>query len=349
MGLLEDAIASGDIAGQARLSPLLASAQLNMATPPGAEYSADAPLGFTIADPRMRDQYANVQADSARAVAGSNYINDFERDRLKNSLALMKASDHLDPQLQALVLERLGIHQPQQPRPTGIQTPWGIYQGAREGDTGSPEAIWGQSMPSGFMSDKVKQAYAEYALKAPEREMAQRLKEIQAMIQLKTADTNELYKRDLINARNEAMNNQKYGMIARLNDALKKTEVTPLDPDPVKLQKQMQGQVIQGLIQQLTADLVQGDATQGGGGPPSVEGGTAWWDRALPAGGGPSAIPQWNASAAPSAGVGRGPTTLPPGVQAMPGGWGASRNRPKSGGTGAGVTSSGKRFTYTRE
>jgi hypothetical protein len=298
----------------------------------------------------MRDQYTNVQADSARAVAGSNYINDFERDRLKNSLALMKASDHLDPQLQALVLERLGIHQPQQPRPTGIQTPWGVYQGAREGDNG-PEAIWGQQMPSGFMSDKVKQAYAEYALKAPEREMAQRLKEIQAMIQLKTADTNELYKRDLINARNEAMNNQKFGIIARLNDALKKNEITPLDPDPVKIQKQMQGQVIQGLIQQLTNELVQGDAAQGGGGPPSVEGGTAWWDRALPSGGGPAGISQWNAPPPLAAGTGRGPTTLPLGVEALPGGWGAARNRPRPAAPAAPVTGAvgGKRYTVTRE
>src|SRR5690348_2332971 len=188
MGLLEDAIAAGDTGAQSRLSPLLASAQLNMATPPGAQYDSDSPLGFTIADPGMRDRYANVQADSARAVAGSNYINDFERDRLKNTLAVMKASDHLDPDLQALVMQRLGISPPQNTTvPQGIKTPWGYYQGATTGPDGLPNPTFAQAGadPTGFVGSKLRQKLVELAyqhqLNAPERDATTQLRNVQAM------------------------------------------------------------------------------------------------------------------------------------------------------------------------
>src|SRR5678809_666973 len=352
MGLLEDAIASGDTATQARLSPLLASAQLNMATPPGAQFESDAPLGFTIADPGMRDRYANVQADSARAVAGSNYINDFERDRLKNTLAVMKASDHLDPDLQALVLERLGIRQPQNvTTPTGIKTPWGYYQGSTTGPDGLPNPTFAQAGAdsTGFLGSKLRQELIKLAyqhqLQAPEREALTGLRNIQGMAAMQNADANELYKRDIINARNEAIKNQKYGMIANLNNALKKTEITPIDPLEVRQQKQMQAAVLNQMLQQVSGDLIQGDAGAAGGGAPTTEGGTAWWDRAMPSGGGPSAIPQWNISPpAATGGTGRGPTTLPPGVPAMVGGRTAAYQRA----AGQGQVG-GKRYNYTRE
>lgn len=351
MGLLEDAIASGDTASQARLSPLLASAQLNMATPPGAQYDSDSPLGFTIADPGMRDRYANVQADSARAVAGSNYINDFERDRLKNTLAVMKASDHLDPDLQALVMQRLGISPPQNnTTPQGIKTPWGYYQGATTGPDGLPNPTFAQAGAdsTGFLGSKLRQELIKLAyqhqLQAPEREALTQLRNIQGMAALQNADTNELYKRDITNARNEAIKNQKYGMISNLNNALKKVEITPIDPPEVRQQKQVQAAVLNQMLQQVTADLVQGDAGAAGGGAPSPEGGAPWWDRAMPSNGAPSAIPQWNVSQAPAVG-GRGPTTLPPGVPAMAGGRTAAYQRT----AGQGATASGKRYNYTRE
>jgi len=353
MGLLEDAIASGDTATQARLSPLLASAQLNMATPPGAQFESDAPLGFTIADPGMRDRYANVQADSARAVAGSNYINDFERDRLKNTLAIMKASDHLDPDLQALVMQRLGISPPQNTTtPQGIKTPWGYYQGATTGPDGLPNPTFAQAGAdsTGFLGSKLRQELIKLAyqhqLQAPERDATTQLRNMQAMATMQNADTNELYKREVINARNEAVKNQKYGMIANLNNALKKTEITPIDPPEVRQQKQVQAAVLNQMLQQVTGDLIQGDAGAAGGGAPGTEGGTAWWDRALPSTGGPAGIPQWNVSqpAGPAGGTGRGPTTLPPGVPAMAGGRTAAYQRT----AGQGQVG-GKRYNYTRE
>jgi hypothetical protein len=169
------------------------------------------------------------------------------------------------------------------------------------------------------------------------------------MAAMQNADANELYKRDIINARNEAIKNQKYGMIANLNNALKKTEITPIDPPEVRQQKQMQAAVLNQMLQQVTGDLIQGDAGAAGGGAPGTEGGTAWWDRAMPSTGGPSVIPQWNLSQQPAVtgGTGRGPTTLPPGVQPMEGGRSAAYARGRTAGQGA--TATGKRYNYTRE
>ena len=112
--------------------------------PLGAQYDSRSPLGFTIADPNLRDIYSNYQGGLASGVAQNRYDDAFQRDRLKNTLSIMKAADQLDPDLQAIVMERLGIRNPftqQQGEgggqsSGGIPTPWGNYQGARRTGAG---------------------------------------------------------------------------------------------------------------------------------------------------------------------------------------------------------------------
>ena len=91
-------------------------------------------MGFTIADPNLRNMYSNEMGGTARAVAQNDYMDLFERDKLKNTLAIMQASDKLDPELQFAVMQRLGVNVPgyDQGGQMGGGAPGANYLGARQ-------------------------------------------------------------------------------------------------------------------------------------------------------------------------------------------------------------------------
>ena len=110
--------------------------------PLGAKSDPSAPQGFTIANPDLLDMYVNAEGGLAKGVAQNRYDDAFQRDRLKNTLAIMKASEQLDPEIQGLIMERLGVKNPfAQPmggggQSVGLPTPWGNYMGARRTGAG---------------------------------------------------------------------------------------------------------------------------------------------------------------------------------------------------------------------
>lgn len=282
MGLLEDAIASGNTEMERNLSPFFANAQLNMAAPPpGGQYDADAPLGFTIADPGARDRYANAQAESARAVAGSNYINDYERDRLKNTLGIMKASEHLDPDLQALVMQRLGLRVPgldaQGGGTPGLPTPWGHYMGARTDASGNVNPIWGESMAGGgaggFMGrklrDEITKLQVQHQLTAPDKEADRAVRMMTAQTGLLNATNQDAYHRQMANLAVEKARNQRLAQLDDLGKAYNTLAPNVMDPPEVVKQKQMMRQIYLGVSNKINAELMQLDANYGGGGPPN--------------------------------------------------------------------------------
>lgn len=280
MGLLEDAIASGNTEMERNLSPFFANAQLNMAAPPpGGQYDPESPLGFTIADPGARDRYANAQAESARAVAGSNYINDYERDRLKNTLGVMKAADHLDPDLQALVMERLGLNIPGLRTPTGatpgIPTPWGNYMGARSDPSGGmPQDLWaGGTAGGGYMGrklrDEITKLQVQHQLTAPDKEADRAVRMMTAQTGLLNATNQDAYHRQIANLAVEKARNQRLAQLDDLGKAYNQMAPNVMDPPEVIKQKQMMRQIYMGVSNKINAELMQLDANYGGGGPPN--------------------------------------------------------------------------------
>ena len=110
---LEQAIASGNTAAQAQLSPFLAeaqyAAQFNRGAPPGAVSDPRAPMGYSIADPRQRTQAAQFNEESARRAALGGVLERGMRERDVARQTIMQGLRGLDPQIQSTILRRLGI------------------------------------------------------------------------------------------------------------------------------------------------------------------------------------------------------------------------------------------------
>ena len=113
MGALEDAIASGNTQAMAELSPLFASAQYNMTAPPGSTQDPRAPGGFTFADPAQLQRFMQEYSQRAGAVATGNMLERGMRERDQQQQVIMQIASKLDPELQAVILQRLGMQPPQ--------------------------------------------------------------------------------------------------------------------------------------------------------------------------------------------------------------------------------------------
>lgn len=178
--------------------------------PLGAVDDPRSPMGFTIADPNLRNMYSNEMGGTASAVAQNEYMDAFERDKLKNTLAIMQASQHLDPELQQAVMQRLGVNPPGYDQGGGGMGggPGAGYLGARETGidprTGDPiiTPMFAQGNPlGGYMSRKLKEELAklqfEQQLKAPTTAADIELKRQQGQAAIETAGANRGYKEAL--------------------------------------------------------------------------------------------------------------------------------------------------------
>jgi hypothetical protein len=153
MGALEEAIASGDSQAMARLSPLFSNAQYNMTAPPGSTPDPRAPQGFSIADPAQLDQFMAQYGQRAASVAQDEMLNRMYRERDQQQQAIMQVASKLDPELQAVVMQRLGM-QPQQ----GFQGPE-----KRKLESAKELATHNDTLKSDDMEARLAEAYARIA------------------------------------------------------------------------------------------------------------------------------------------------------------------------------------------
>lgn len=290
MGLLEDAIAAGDTQAEARLSPFFEAAQYdykaNRGMPPGAVSDTGSPLGFVIPDAAARERYAQSEGDLARGVASGNYMDAFYRDRLKNTLAIMKASDHLDPDLQALVMQKLGVQIPgmgggTQTAIPGLPTPWGHYMGARaDAKGGMPQDFWGENMVAGggaggFMGrklrDEITKLQVQHQLTAPDKEADRAVRLMTAQTGLLNATNQDAYHRQMANLAVEKARNQRLAQLDDLGKAYVAVAPTVTDPPEEIQRKNVLRQIYIGMSNKINAELMQLDANYGGGGPPNQQ------------------------------------------------------------------------------
>ena len=85
------------------------NAQFNRGAPPGATSDPRAPMGYTIADPALRDRAATANESSARSAALGGVLERGMQQRDAQRNVIMKGISNLDPQIQAVILRRLGI------------------------------------------------------------------------------------------------------------------------------------------------------------------------------------------------------------------------------------------------
>lgn len=272
--------------------------------PLGAVDDPRSPMGFTIADPNLRNMYSNEMGGTARAVAQNEYMDSFERDKLKNTLAIMQASDKLDPELQFAVMQRLGVNVPgyDQGGQMGGGAPGANYLGARQtginaqGDPIITPQFAEGSPTGGYMSRRLREELAklryENELKAPTTAADIRLKEQQGQAAVETAGANRGYKEAL---QAGPQNQYRMGLLNALDNLAEKYTKAAGSPgipgNPVAAEQLKRGMDI------LTQELQR--ATAGGGsGVPQAPGVSAppgseavgpqtqaegpWWDRAMP-------------------------------------------------------------------
>jgi hypothetical protein len=157
MGALEDAIASGDSQAMARLSPLFANAQYThqaqQGMAPGAQADPRAPQGMSFADPAQLAAYVQSMAQQNAAMAQGQMMDRAMRERDQQQQAIMKIASGLDPELQAMVMQRLGM-QPQQ----GFQGPE-----KRKLESAKELATHNDTLKSDDMEARLLQAYAKMA------------------------------------------------------------------------------------------------------------------------------------------------------------------------------------------
>lgn len=90
----------------------------NTGMPLGARSSSIAPQGFTIDDPNLRASYNNQNAQLQASAIMSESMDRAMRQRDADRLQILNAAKGLDPQLQAIVMQRLGFQTP----PGGIMS-----------------------------------------------------------------------------------------------------------------------------------------------------------------------------------------------------------------------------------
>lgn len=110
---LEEAIRTGNTGEQARQSSLFREGQYAhqaiRGLPPGAVEDTRSPQGFTFANPRDREQYANYSGQLAASAAGGEMMDRAYRARDEQRFKILQGIHGLDPQIQATILKRLGI------------------------------------------------------------------------------------------------------------------------------------------------------------------------------------------------------------------------------------------------
>lgn len=85
------------------------NAQFNRGTPPGAVSDPRAPMGYTIADPALRERAQVANEESARSAALGGVLERGLRDQEQRQFKVMENLKGLDPQIQSTILRRLGI------------------------------------------------------------------------------------------------------------------------------------------------------------------------------------------------------------------------------------------------
>lgn len=236
----------------------------NGGLPVGAVSDPHAPLGYTIADPTLRDADANARAGLARAVATQNYMDAYQRDRDKNTLAMLTAAGKLDPDSQAALLGRLGVQ----------VNPNQISQRLRE-----------QMMLARFNND----------LNAPDKELQRTIQMLQARAALSTAESNNDYRRSLTAKSGSDQSIKMLGLLDNFTKAYQIASQPPGlggNPEMAKL--------FGGLIRHIGKQFgpeedngaapVSAPASAGGTAAPSNSPATAapdisqnpWWDQAMP-------------------------------------------------------------------
>lgn len=81
----------------------------NRGMAPGAVSAPSAPQGFTIADPALREKYAQQSGELNARAATSSGIENAMRERDQQKFKILQGIHGLDPQIQAVILKRLGI------------------------------------------------------------------------------------------------------------------------------------------------------------------------------------------------------------------------------------------------
>lgn len=81
----------------------------NRGLPPGSVSAPQSPQGFTIADPALREQYAQASERQAAAAATGAGMDAALRERDQQRFKILQGIRGLDPQIQATILKRLGI------------------------------------------------------------------------------------------------------------------------------------------------------------------------------------------------------------------------------------------------
>lgn len=274
--------------------------------PLGATDDPRSPMGFTIADPNLRSMYSNEMGGTAKAVAQNEYMDSFERDKLKNTLAIMGASDKMDPEIQMAIMQRLGVNVPGYDQGGGMGGggAGADYLGARQTGTNAqgdpiitPQFAEG-SPTSGYMSRRLREELAklkyENELKAPTTAADIRLKEQQGQAAVETAGANRGYKEAL---QSGPMNQYRKGLLDALDnlaDKYIKAAGSPgLPGNPVAAEQLKKGMdILTQELQRTTGSGGSGVPQPGGiSAPPGSDVGVGqqsavdqnpWWDRAMP-------------------------------------------------------------------
>ena len=81
----------------------------NRGMPQGAVSDTRAPQGFTIDDPAARERYAQASGQQAAAAATGGGMERAMRERDAQRFKILQGLHGLDPQIQSVILKRLGI------------------------------------------------------------------------------------------------------------------------------------------------------------------------------------------------------------------------------------------------
>jgi hypothetical protein len=266
-------------------------------------------MGFTIADPNLRNMYSNEMGGTARAVAMNEYQDAFERDKLKNTLAVMQSVDKMDPEIQAAVMQRLGVQTPGFGDQGGGMGggPGAGYLGARQtgiGPTGDPiiTPMFAEGSPTGgYMSRRLKEELAklryEHELKGPTTAADIRLKEQQGQAALETAGANRGYKEALQAGPSNTYRTGLLAVIDNMADKYMKAAGSPGIPGNPEAAARLKRalDVLENELQRVTPGGGSGVPQPGGISAPSAPPGSEivgpqsqaespWWDRAMPSG-----------------------------------------------------------------
>jgi hypothetical protein len=273
--------------------------------PLGATSDPSSPRGYTIADPLLREQASRFDVGLASGVAQNQYMDAFERDKLKNTLAIMQASQHLPEELQMAVMQRLGINVPGYDQGGGggasgssFEDAARNYMGARQtgvGPTGDPTItpMFAQGNPTGgYMSRKLREEIAklqfEHQLKEPTTQADIELKRRQGEAATATAGANIGYKQALEAGKGDTY---KLGLLGVIDNITAKYQAAAGGPgipgNPVAAENLKRAlDILMSELERTGGAGAPGAGVRGG--PPGSEQSqaeqTPWWDRGMPSG-----------------------------------------------------------------